>query len=431
MRGPALSSALAALLAAHGCRSEALIPELSFGHSGRLIPEDGPAGRIPHFAVSGQPWQPELLSNKVILTPVAPGNMRGAVWAEAPLERSVWTAEVEFRATGAERGGGNLNVWLAAQGARAVGSNSIYTVGKFDGLALVVDSHGGAGGMVRGFLNDGSVDFKQQSSVDRLAFGHCAYAYRNLGRPSVLRLRQSHDSFRLDVDGHACFETDKVSVPSGYHWGVTAATPDNPDSFELFKLVVSSDSTVSSGADKAEHHHAAAAAAAHHEHEAPQKQSQPPPPPPPDEPAAHFKTSQAQFEDLHNRLQGLMHHVSGAWAAVTELQRQAEQRHGETAAALDGLRRARDDAGDVPQRLRELEREVRAMRSDINAKLAAHHDSLQGYLTDHHATLAGTVARAVPGHGRLILVFVGSQLLLVAAYVVYKRRRASSPKKYL
>lgn len=33
--------------------------------------------------------------------------------------------------------------------------------------------------------------------------------------------------------------------------------------------------------------------------------------------------------------------------------------------------------------------------------------------------------------GLLIFVFVGVQLLLAASYVIYKRRRANGPKKYL
>lgn len=37
-----------------------------------------------------------------------------------------------------------------------------------------------------------------------------------------------------------CFQTPKVALPLGNVFGVTAATPDNPDSFELFKFVVTS-----------------------------------------------------------------------------------------------------------------------------------------------------------------------------------------------
>ena len=54
-----------------------------------------------------------------------------------------WSAEFQFRASGQERGGGNLQLWYAKDGQSKIGSSSIYTVGQFDGFALAVDSHGG------------------------------------------------------------------------------------------------------------------------------------------------------------------------------------------------------------------------------------------------------------------------------------------------
>lgn len=57
--------------------------------------------------------------------------------------QSEWTADFEFRATGPERGGGNLQLWYAKEGQGKIGTSSIYTVGQFDGLVLVVDTYGG------------------------------------------------------------------------------------------------------------------------------------------------------------------------------------------------------------------------------------------------------------------------------------------------
>ena len=54
-----------------------------------------------------------------------------------------WTAEFQFRASGPERAGGNLQLWYAKDGQTRVGTSSIYTVGQFDGFALVIDTHGG------------------------------------------------------------------------------------------------------------------------------------------------------------------------------------------------------------------------------------------------------------------------------------------------
>ena len=59
------------------------------------------------------------------------------------VSQSEWVAELEFRATGPERGGGNLQLWYAKDGRMNIGTSSIYTVGNFDGMVLVIDSYGG------------------------------------------------------------------------------------------------------------------------------------------------------------------------------------------------------------------------------------------------------------------------------------------------
>ena len=59
-------------------------------------------------------------------------------------------------------------------------------------------------------MNDGSLDYKNYHSVDSLAFGHCDYSYRNLGRPSKLQIRQEGTTFEVIIDDKLCMSTDKV-----------------------------------------------------------------------------------------------------------------------------------------------------------------------------------------------------------------------------
>lgn len=59
-------------------------------------------------------------------------------------------------------------------------------------------------------MNDESIDYKNHHSVDSLAFSHCNYAYRNLGRPSSIQIKQGPNSFEVIVDHRQCFFSDKV-----------------------------------------------------------------------------------------------------------------------------------------------------------------------------------------------------------------------------
>ena len=52
--------------------------------------------------------------------------------------------DIDFRVTGPERGGGNMQIWYAKDGHNQVGTASIYTAGKFDGLVLVIDQYAGS-----------------------------------------------------------------------------------------------------------------------------------------------------------------------------------------------------------------------------------------------------------------------------------------------
>ena len=197
-----------ALSAAH---AQYTIDNLSFGQKeGEPISPNLRA--IPHFNIKGDGWDPEILSDRVMLTPPWPGNRRGSIWSNDPLHhKGDWSAELHFRASGMERGGGNLQLWYTKESQKDQVPTSLYTAHKFDGLVLVVDQYEGRGGSVRGFLNDGNLDIKAHQDPDTLAFGQCSYAYRNLGRLTVINLKQANGVFEVKIDGHACFSTTKVA----------------------------------------------------------------------------------------------------------------------------------------------------------------------------------------------------------------------------
>ncbi|KAK3938341.1 concanavalin A-like lectin/glucanase domain-containing protein [Diplogelasinospora grovesii] len=429
--------------------------DLSFGYGVRISPEGSTS--VPNFSLQGRPNIPEVLSNKIILTAPAPGNQRGAIWADKQLQQQSWIADVDFRVNGPERGGGNLNIWLVRDGAHNVGSGSIYTVGRFEGLALVVDQHGGSGGMIRGFLNDGTTDYKSHHNVDNLAFGHCQYPYRNLGRPTQIKIRHTETNFRVEIDSHLCFESDKVRIPGGYSFGVTAASAENPDSFEVFKLVVLTEEYQGGSNDNSynqyqeQRQQQPIGGSSEGGNEAPERphvrygrqgmvvpgQQMPEDPfdkEMPDQEADKIVSSKAQFADLHNRLQSVNHHLSTVFRQVAQHATIGEQRHEELSIMLGemkGLLTKLDKITDLEQRLYSMEKQMNAVRQELTARLKDSENSIKYHVSDKHESLADHVkTHAAPGHTRLILVIVGSQLLLVGAYFYYKRRK-STPKKYL
>ncbi|KAL1984516.1 hypothetical protein VTN96DRAFT_9016 [Rasamsonia emersonii] len=408
--------------------AQSIIESSSFGYDRRLSPNPD---SIPGWRITGEGHTPQILSDRLILTPPYPGNTRGSVWAENAVSVPEWTAEFQFRASGPERGGGNLQLWYVKDGQASVGASSIYTVGRFDGFALTVDSHGGRGGTIRGFLNDGMTDYKSHANVDSLAFGHCEYPYRNLGRPSRILIKQTSSNFEVNVDGKTCFQTNKVVLPTGYTFGISAATPDTPDSFEIFRFALRSDRSLP----------------AHQQQQQQQQQQQTNQQPinarssdygaAEDRPASYYTTSEQQFADLHNRLQLLNHATQNVYKDLAALARNSDSRHQEL---LQRTASTRDQLSAIDSRLQRIEQAIQALQRDVASKdyrnqFAQLHKAIE---TSHlslteglQSSIFNMIHAASPRMGLFIFLIISFQLALAGLYVAYKRRRANMPKKFL
>ena len=388
-----LSQSLLSLLVASSTSAQ-IIDNISFGQNDRISPN----GRgLPGWSVLSENNQPQLLSDRIVLTPPVPAGTRGALWAENAVTTRDWTVDFEFRANGQDQGSGNLQLWLTKE-KKQVETNSIYTVEKFDGLAIVIDQYGGRGGSIRGFLNDGSQNFKSHASVEALAFGHCDYSYRNLGRTSKLRVT-SQNGLTVSIDDRVCFSTSKIDLPPNYFFGVTAATSESPDSFEIYKFIASS-----SGSD--------------YQSGPPVRQQRPggsladklnilpgSPEALPDTDADSLKSQNEQFADLHNRLQGLTHQVADMYALFDIIGKKIDERHQEIASSIVQQSVPRDTLDRLDRRIENIERNVDRVLKDVESKdyrvhlteLQSTINSVKGGLTDHlPATLGESEYQPLP-----------------------------------
>ncbi|KAL1311035.1 hypothetical protein AAFC00_001251 [Neodothiora populina] len=440
------AAALYTLFLASAASAQYVIDSVSFGHQTPISPN----GRgIPGWHLSGENHIPQLLSDRVIVTPPAPGSARGAVWADQAILHPEWSAEIDFRASGPERGSGNMNIWFVKDGRRAVGQSSIYTIGNFDGFALVIDQYGNGGGSIRGFLNDGSANFKDHHNPDSLAFAHCDYSYRNLGRPSKLRIENGHNGLRVNIDDRTCFASDNVNLPPNYFFGVTAATADNPDSFEVNKFVVSTTTSITREEPNKQ------------PQQQQQQQQQPPhlekldkfpssPEQLPDVDASAIQKQEEQFADLHNRLQGMSHQFAnifaefGKLAANMDAQQKTllERISSQQSQQQGGINNNNnnDALAALSRRLETIERAVQDIKRDVEGKdyreslknLQQAVEGVRGGVTDQlpdHITKM--ISTSAPRMGMFVFVVVAVQVMLIGAYVVYKKRRDNAPKKYL
>jgi lectin, mannose-binding 1 len=290
-------------------------------------------------------------------------------------------------------------------------------------------------GTIRGFLNDGSTDYKSHHSVDSLAFGHCSYSYRNLGRTSRLKINQNSQNFKVSIDGNLCFESTKIRLPLGYYFGITAVSSETPDSFEVNRLVVTTETY--SAQQQGQPNTGEANQAPSFSDSASYIEDPP-------EIDADKVDATRQFADLHNRLQAVLKYVSALHRDYTDGRKTEEQKLSAIHNMLSKQQYARPQAVSssntatddlikaMDQRLQDMEKKFNDLANQIqHVKYAVadtgHIEDLKRTLKDTHLSLLSVA----PRHGFLILTILGSQALLVLAYFVYKRRRANSPKKYL
>ncbi|PGH03312.1 hypothetical protein AJ79_07390 [Helicocarpus griseus UAMH5409] len=402
-------------------QADTILESASFGHNGRISSDKR---LIPGWQLSGRGHVPEKMSDRIILTPPHTGNKRGSLWAEQPLAETEWTVDFDFRANGEERGSGNLQIWYVKEGRTKVSTSSIYTVGPFDGFALAIDMHGGRGGTIRGFLNDGTKDYKN-ANVDSLAFGHCDYAYRNLGRLSLIQIKQSKSTFEVLVDKRRCFVTDKAT---GNSFGVTAASADTPDSFEVFKFAVSVPDKAGVGSQSYRSYENQQVPPKRPNTNGNQQQQQ--------QPNAGNSDIDTRLSDLQNRFQTLVSSSERLLSEIQALSKKSDERHRDISSQLTPNR---DHAKNMEQRMQRIETMLESIQKDVkNKDLQNQFKKLQDSLKNSHSGMmehlqstSHQLLSSTPRMGLFIFLIVAIQLALAASYIIYKRRRANMPKKFL
>ncbi|EME80799.1 uncharacterized protein MYCFIDRAFT_140548 [Pseudocercospora fijiensis CIRAD86] len=426
-----LPQTLLALLSATLASAQTTLNELSFG---LRYPISTDGHKLPGWHLSSVNHDIQVLSDRVILTPPVPGNAKGALWSDTSAPSADWTATLEFRASGQETGSGNLQLWYAKD-SRPIGPQSVYNVEEFDGLVLVIDQYGGSGGKIRGFLNDGDRNFRASASLESLAFGHCDYSYRNKGIPSKLKI-SNQGGLHVTVDDKACFSSDKIFLPAGYYFGITATTGENPDSFEITKFLVQT------GA-----HQASTGQPVQQE----QKMDAFPGAPEavPDRAADQIKGQEAQFADLHNRLQSMSHHMGNMFWEVRELAKQMDQKHQEIMRKVENIGGSRetglssvtvDKISSMHDRSISMETDIKAVREDLEGKdfkkaMDELHTAFSFLHHNFHNELEPKFEKAIKAHSAslnhfLLAVFI-VQAVFAVLYIFYKKRKHAAPKKFL
>lgn len=228
----------------------------------------------------------------------------------------------------------------------------------------------------------------------------------------------------------------KIKMPSGYFFGISAASADTPDSFEVYKFVASTPTGITRELPR---------------RDPPSQQPTPPASNPGaavnDQPS-HSSSSDiqlaAQVTDLQNRLQSMSQQVENVFREVQQLVSKFETRHQELAHKIT----SNEQLSALDRRIQSFENTLRSYDgqfSSIQGALKDSHSTLNEGLSQHMThrkcrspkyhlailTMSSVISTKSPKTSSFVIALIVFQLLLAGSYIMYKRRRANGPKKYL
>lgn len=180
----------------------------------------------------------------------------------------------------------------------------------------------------------------------------------------------------------------QVKLPEGYHFGITASSAENPDSFEVHKFLVSTTNAYTREEPGSWAHQRKSQDQQQQipEQSEPQK-VQPPPrvhgnwlqrtheqnkPIDPNIPqmvedvfAANIKSQQDQFADLHNRMQIINHKIDGLYDLIEKMAADHDQRFDQTMGRMVPMH---DQVSAVQRNVEKVERTTMETLRDLESK---------------------------------------------------------------
>ena len=172
-----------------------------------------------------------------------------------------------------------------------------------------------------------------------------------------------------------------------YYFGVSAASAETPDTFEVFKFIVTTSSAVTREEPLKDR---VAPPAAQKEQQASMQQM-------PDAPGSSPpQISDAKLADLQDRLQLMSHSVDNLFREFSKFAAKADERHSEMLQKTFSS----DQLGALDRRLQAMENKVDGIKQDVGSKdYQPHFDALHNTLKSSHKNLLEGLPQSV-GHSK-------------------------------
>ncbi|XP_059488920.1 vesicular integral-membrane protein VIP36 isoform X2 [Neocloeon triangulifer] len=200
---------------------------------------------IPNWDFMGSTM---VTNNYIRLTPDLQSK-EGAIWNTVPCFVKNWELHVHFKVHGKGKDlyGDGFAIWYAKD--RMVGGPVFGNRDFFQGLAIIVDTYSNHNGphnhqhpFISAMINNGSLHYDHDRDGTHTQLAGCEAKLRNLEHDSHINIRYEKDTLTVstDIENKAawkeCLSVKGVRLPTGYYFGVSAATGDLSDTHDVISL---------------------------------------------------------------------------------------------------------------------------------------------------------------------------------------------------
>ncbi|XP_065212304.1 vesicular integral-membrane protein VIP36 [Planococcus citri] len=170
----------------------------------------------------------------------------GALWNSVPCHTRNWELQVQFKITGKgkELFGDGMAIWYSRdrmQPGPVFGSTDF-----FSGLVILIDTYSNHNGehnhqhpYISAMINNGSMHYDHDRDGTHTQVAGCEAKMRNVDHDTHIAIRYEYDTLTVFTDFEKknswkeCFSVAGVRLPTGYYFGMSAATGDLSDNHDV------------------------------------------------------------------------------------------------------------------------------------------------------------------------------------------------------
>ncbi|CAB3401088.1 unnamed protein product [Caenorhabditis bovis] len=214
-----------------------------------IKPYTGGSMDIPYWNIQGSTF---VTSQHIRLT-ADEQSKAGAIWNTQPMYSRDWELQVSFKVSGStgDMFGDGMAIWYVSE------PNQMGPVfgGKdyFKGLGVFLDTYSNHNGphkhghpFISAMVSDGSLHYDHDKDGTHTQLGGedtgCTAKFRNKDHETQLLIRYVGDTLSIftDIDNKGvwekCMSVNNVQLPTGYYFGMSAATGDLSDAHDIIAV---------------------------------------------------------------------------------------------------------------------------------------------------------------------------------------------------